>query len=410
MEALAAELQALIERHSFSRRAIVNLWGVRSSHQNLLLPSDRPSELESMARHRGARTLGISEADVTVSSTIGATWGEPGHHPKTEVSFFAAPSLEIRDRLHPFEEAGFQVEGVTSPCAALWSQARLRRPSVPGEVHAVVALSQSQSALAVFGDGALLYARDLDWGYGGPAETADPQGCEVFAARLSSELRRSFLHLKQDWEQHVSQVLLCGDMPEIRSLTAPLLEKLNLDVETLDTLEGIETASVPEGFSQRAATYRLASVIAAEPPPVNLLPVKALAVPRHKAGRRILAVGIAAAVAFGVFHYAQVVRRRDEAARQVAPSERGMTTPQSGPDRAAVNEDRPEPVVTGILFSSGRRLALVDGRIVAPGDRVGIGVIRSIEPEAVIVASDQGETRRVAIDRRRFVRRGSERY
>ena len=212
MNALVAELQALIERHSFSRRAIVNLWGVRSSHQNLLLPSDRPSELESMARHRGARTLGISETDVTVSSTIGATWGEPGHHPKTEVSFFAAPSLDIRDRLHPFEEAGFQVEGVTSPCAALWSQATARtsypRSACDGATQPVAV------GLAVFATARVVCPRPR-LGLRRTAETAEPQGREVFAARLSSELRRSFTS-EEHWEQHVSQVLLCGDMPEIR--------------------------------------------------------------------------------------------------------------------------------------------------------------------------------------------------
>ena len=79
----------------------------------------------------------------------------------------------------------------------------------------------------------------------------------VLADRLSTELRRSFLYLKQYWEQDVSQVLLCGDMPEIRSLTAPLIDRLNIEVETLDTLDGIDTATLPEGFADRAPTLRL---------------------------------------------------------------------------------------------------------------------------------------------------------
>jgi hypothetical protein len=157
-QALTAELKTLT---SFSRRAWVNLWDVRSSHQYLLLPSAPDPELESRARHHGASVLGISPLDVTVATSMGATRGEPGHHPKREVSFFAAASDEIRLRLRPIIDAGFIVEGVTTPCGALWSQARLRRPSLPGEVHAHVVLGLSQSAVGIFADGALLYARDL---------------------------------------------------------------------------------------------------------------------------------------------------------------------------------------------------------------------------------------------------------
>ena len=45
---------------------------------------------------------------------------------------------------------------MTTPCGALWSQARLRRASLPGQVHAHVVIGVSQSALGIFGDGSLL--------------------------------------------------------------------------------------------------------------------------------------------------------------------------------------------------------------------------------------------------------------
>jgi hypothetical protein len=122
---------------------------------------------------------------------------------------------------------------------------------------------------------------------------------------LSTELRWSFLYLKQYWEQDVSQVLLCGDMPEVRSLTAPLIERLNIEVETLDTLEGFDTASLPEGFAERASTLRLASSIAVAPPPVNLLPAGVTASRTSRSALRVVAVGTAAAVALGAFLYAR---------------------------------------------------------------------------------------------------------
>ena len=236
--------------------------------------------------------LGFADTEVTVATTIGSTRSEPGQHSKTEVVVFAAGSRDVRDRLRPIIEAGFDVEGVTTPCGALWSQARLRRPpsAGAGAVHAYAALGASQSAVGIFSKGSFLYGRDIDWGYS--VQTAGAaRNREDVAGRLARELRHSFLYAKQYWEEDVSQVFLCGDMPEIRSLTAPLIEHLNIEVETLDTLEGIDTVSLPEGFADRAATYRLASSIAAQPPPVNLLPVEPIEDRASQIGQRILAAG-----------------------------------------------------------------------------------------------------------------------
>jgi Tfp pilus assembly protein PilN/Tfp pilus assembly PilM family ATPase len=343
LQALTAELKVLLERKTVPRRAWVNLWEVRSSHQYLLLPSGRASDLESAARHHGASALGLSDPEVTVAARVGSARGDPGHHSKTEVSFFAAGTQEVRDRLRPLVDAGFEVEGVTTPCGALWSQARLRRPSLPGEVHAHVALGVAQSALGIFSNGSLLYARDLEWGYAEQALGVPvPLNREDLAGRLAAELRRSFLYLKQYWEEEVSQVLLCGDMPEIRSLTAPLIERLNIEVETLDTLEGIETVSVPAGFADSAATYRLACSIAADPPPVNLLPVEITAGRTSRTGRRIFVAGTAAAVAFGAFLYAQASVARAEADRQWMLVQRELSQLQPAVAALAAAQARPE--------------------------------------------------------------------
>ena len=330
-QALTDELKTLVERGSFSRRAWVNLWDVRSSHQYLLLPSVPEAELESRARHHGASVLGMNDFDVTVSTSIGGTRGEPGHHPKREVSFFAAGSEDVRARLRPIVEAGFLVEGVTTPCGALWSQALVRRMWQPGQVHAHVALGVSQSALGIFGDGSLLYARDLEWGYGtSSAGTTASQDREILADRLAMELRRSFLYLKQYWEHDVSQVLMCGDMPEIRSRTAPLIERLNIEVETLDTVEGFEASTLPEGFADLASTLRLASSIAVAPPPVNLLPVEVTATRTSTTGLRIMAVGTAAAVAFAAFLYARADAARTTAEEGLQAVRRELSSLRAG--------------------------------------------------------------------------------
>jgi hypothetical protein len=325
---------------------------------------------------------------------------------------------------------------------------------VPHEVHAHVAIGASQIAVGIFSNDALLYARDFDWGYalssaGVPLSTDR----ELLGRNIASELRRSFLYLKQYWEEDVSLVLLCGDMIELRSLTAPLIEQLNIEVETLDTLEGIDITSLPDDFAERAATFRLALSVAVAPPPVNLLPVEIAAGRSSNRSRRVY-VGSAAAAAMAALLYASLPSDQSDrqmppraalepvAPRPPAPSP--LTAPAQAPqstttappvqappadvrppataDRAAqdpidnlapataMTRPRPRvqrrelgplvppPVVTSILISGDRRVARIDGRIVGVGDRLGSDVVESIEPGVVVLVTDNGGRRRVELD------------
>ena len=57
----------------------------------------------------------------------------------------------------------------------------------------------------------------------------------------------------------------------------------------------------------------------------------------------------------------------------------------------------PAPSVGSILFSSTRRLAVVDGRIVGVGDQVGVYKVAEIELGAVVFSLATGERRRVSV-------------
>jgi hypothetical protein len=299
-QALTAELKPLIEARAFPRRAWVTLWDIRSTHRYTRLAANRREDIAAVARKHGALLLGLDAPGLSVGVAQGAEL--PAQH-KIELSFFAAASEDIQNQLRPIQDAGFIVEGIATPCGALWAQARLRRSAVPGDVHTYVSLGVARSALVIVANGYLLYARELDWGYAGPlAGSPAPRSRDEIAARLGGELRRSFLYVKQYWEEDVSQVLLCGEMPGIRSLTAPLIERLNIEVETLDSLDGIDTSHLPEPadqFVEQVASMRLATAVAAEPPPVNLLPLDVNATRVNRAGQLIFALVSAAAVAFG---------------------------------------------------------------------------------------------------------------
>jgi len=70
---------------------------------------------------------------------------------------------------------------------------------------------------------------------------------------------------------------------------------------------------------------------------------------------------------------------------------RDALRPSSRQTRAA------EPVVSSILYSASRRLAIVDGRIVGVGDAVGNYRIVEIERDAVVLAVPSGARIRVSM-------------
>ncbi|HET9466860.1 MAG TPA: hypothetical protein VFO48_00555 [Vicinamibacterales bacterium] len=111
-----------------------------------------------------------------------------------------------------------------------------------------------------------------------------------------------------------------------------------------------------------------------------------------------------AKVSLHVFHRPGVAapRERTPQAVDVVTAPRWNRDPfvsKPQPAQEAAAAPPPAPVVHSILFSSGRRVAQVDGRIVRAGDRVGNSIVQSIERDAVIMADASGATRRIAIER-----------
>jgi hypothetical protein len=444
-DSLTAELKALLSNQKFPRHTWVNLWEAPSLHQYRLLPSVTAPDLRSMVCHYAAATLGTDDTELITTSKIGLQRSEAGRAAMTEVSFFSARSRDIEERLKPVIDAGFIVDGVTTTCGALWSQARLRPTSLPRDVQAVVAVGRSRSALGIFSNDLLLYGRELDWGFastfGGAPVSFDR---EDFARNLALELRHSFLYVRQFWDDEVSQVRLCGDMPELRSLTAPLIERLNIEVEPLDTLEGIVSEGLPEGFADCVSAFRLAAAVACEPSPANLLPQTVVNQPRSLSAARTL-LAAAASVALIVLIYALIAGRpgpQSNASRDARHLVPGVAAPVQdlpatntapvaieGPRpaidaRPDANQEAASPqapqwseplaampppmretalpesvalepvhVLRGVLVSEGRRFAIIDGQVFSVGDRVASSVILSIESDAVVLEGAAGRTR-----------------
>lgn len=255
---------------------------------------------------------------------------------RREVCYVSAPADEVRLRLQPLLDAGLNIEGVLTPALAMACLARLRSGASPDGVTAVVAVNGDTTGLTVVRDGLVLFSREMPWGHeteraGNTGRILDPN---QFAEKLGSELRRSFLFVKQNFKVDVEQVSLCGDLPDMRTVTAPLIDLLNVEVETLDSMEGFDLSKLPEPvdeFRSRAAELRIAwaTAMATEATsPINLLPGQART--RFKVRRAQVQYGgaIAAGLLIAILGYAAAAlaaRSAENSAadyrRQAAPLE-----------------------------------------------------------------------------------------
>jgi Tfp pilus assembly PilM family ATPase/Tfp pilus assembly protein PilN len=293
--ALTATLTQLRHDRKLRSEACVTIWGLRSSYQFLRLPPAQDADLEGLATREARKEIAPLEVDgagACVALMVGADV-QVGTHRRREVSVVAVSEADVRRRIQPITDAGFLVSRVVTPAIALTSVARSCKDVVAGTTVAYVALGSRATCVAIVRDGLLLFAREMPWGHG-------EVGHEPIETRLASELRRSILFFRQTFRSAVDGVVLCGDMSNMRALTAPVGDALGVPVQTLDSLTGIDAEHVPEpadSFRADVAALRLAIAAGAEPlSHANLLP----AAIRKSRNARAEMTRIAAAVVAGV--------------------------------------------------------------------------------------------------------------
>ena len=297
--ALASALRAWLGRGLRRRRARVAVWGVASTHRSFWLPAAEPADPALRAVIRDAALHG--EVDVVSRTMEGAARAAADGSAGRDLAVTLASRADLADRTRPLIDAGLRIDAVTTPPMALCSVARLRRSRIPGESVALLSLGADATALAIVRDGFPLLAREMLWGY----ERAGARALDrdQLVSKIASELRRSLLFVKQTTRSEVSHVLMCGDAPELRALTAPLIAELDIEIETLDSLEGIATDPLPqppETFREQVGRFRLAWALAADDGPLMTFDAPRVGV-RRSAVRRTagLAAGLSVAAALG---------------------------------------------------------------------------------------------------------------
>jgi Tfp pilus assembly PilM family ATPase len=396
----SATLERLRREHRLARHAAVTIWGLRSTHRFLRVPAAADADFAEMAADHATEEIALIEADgsrASLAVTLGAST-TIGDRVEREVAVTAASEPEIALGIEPLTGAGVIVDRVVTPAMSLASLARGRLDRTPAP-SLYVALAAHATCIAVVADGVLLMARELPWGHVGPLHPDRAERDESFDQRLAAELRRSILCFRQSFRTTLEAIVLCGDMTGLRRLTQPLGATLELPIETLDSITGIDAEAVPEpanAFHADVAALRLAIAAGAEGEPYSSL-IAPVRPSRRAMGSPVALAAAAAAVLVVIAGYVALRPSRSRPAPTLAAAPLEVRVTSTPPTELQVqrsvdlerqpDDAEPELRIDSILFSPERRLAVVNGRIARAGDRIAGSRIVDIQPRAVVVES-----------------------
>jgi hypothetical protein len=251
----------------------------------------------------------------------------------------AADHPAVRAATAPLIEAGFRILSAISPPEALARLARQRPREVGRRGAAWLSLNRHAVAIAIVDGGELVFSRVFDWNYHA-AQTVREELLQryLLVAHLAPELRRGIDVVRLERGVNVDAIVTCGDLPDLRSLTMPLIEELDIEVETLDSLDGLDVMApaTTGAIGEKAPALRLACAAAGDSVLTGSQTSSRTAV--------IAAVAtiVAATATWGAW---RMIREPDPAPAQVVRTERAITpqptvqseAPQERPRSTQVN-------------------------------------------------------------------------
>ena len=165
----------------------------------------------------------------------------------------------VQPLIEPLTRAGFKVIRVVTPCNALGALARLR-VSRSGGAMCWLGINRNGVAIVVIRPGKLVYSHSFAWDSNVGASGSQARLLQRYSlvAFLAPEVRRA-IAVAREKGTTVDGIVTCGNLPDLRSLTMPLIEELDIEVETLDSLEGLVVKpGDAERLAEMAPSIRLA--------------------------------------------------------------------------------------------------------------------------------------------------------
>ena len=287
-----------------------------------------PAEWRAHEDSRGDLLRSVRKAQRLPRRAVVVAWNLPGDEVDDE---------SARAALRFVEDAGFRIQSILTPPRALARVAGMRRR--PGSPDATVwtALSMHGAAIAIVGRRELLFSRTFSWKYQPGLTETKAQLLQRYSlvAHLAPEVRRGIEVVRGSHGLSVDGVVTCGDLPELRSLTMPLIEELDVEVETLDSTDGLRAAGkvTAERLRESASAIRLAcaAVLTSGDDYASTNPPAATAVKEEpsRARRAAAALALIGALGWGAFLLRSIVApapvkpmpvpQRSVAARPVPP-------------------------------------------------------------------------------------------
>jgi hypothetical protein len=282
-------------------RADVVVWNARTEHRHVAVVDGTYDQMWAEAR-AALRNDGVQMRGTLADIT--PAWSADSEPGMRALVVATAAVGDVAAALRPLLTAGVKIGAVLTPAAALLSLARLRLAThTPAGFEAYVALEETEACAALIRDGRLVEVRRLPWGYLEHGEAhALVRPREEIARRLADDLAVLIERCRQQGSP-LDQVAVCGALPDMRSMAAELVERLDLVVEPLDSLSGIDLsvlAGRTEDFRERAAEMRLAWAAAADSrPPLDLYRTRQRRAVRRNVARAAVAAGVTAGIGLG---------------------------------------------------------------------------------------------------------------
>ena len=217
-----------------------------------------------------------------------------------------------------------------------------------------MAIEESVGCAALIRGGSMLAARMLPWGF---VDQSTGRGLlrsrQEIATRLAGDLAEFVSAARLD-SGGLSLISVCGPLPDLRSMAALLVERLDIEVEPLDTLFGIDPSKVPTGtdhLSDRIAELRLAWAAAADArPALDLFRVQRSRTARKYLSRAAIAAGLVAGLGGG---WLLQNRWQPVALRSRAPAAPPQSAEQAGVPQPTFTPERPAPPPIAVASFSG---------------------------------------------------------
>jgi hypothetical protein len=414
-----------------------------------------PAEWRAHEVSRGDLLCSVRKSHRLPRRAVVVAWTLPGDGLDRE---------SARATLQFVEDAGFRIHSILTPPQALARLARMRRRPGSPEARVWTALSMHGAAIAIVGRRELLFSRTWSWHYQPGLTGTRAQLLQRYSliAHLASEVRHGIEVVRGSHGLSVDSVVTCGDLPELRSLTMPLIEELDVEVETLDSTDGLRAAGkvTAERLRESASAVRLAcaavltsgddqasrnlpaAIVVSEEPSrarrsaaalaligalgwgafllrsiVLPVPVKPMPVPQRSAEARpvppVTSIGSTPAPPQQAMRGRPAGLQADETSSEATDigrdstpvstvlsvrAEPKLSAPAAGAPRPRLKV--PLPAVELILMDQKRPRAVVGGAVVGVGDPVGPRTIVRIERDGVLLREPSGLVVRASIRRK----------